>query len=154
MWRHGVEAIDARQLDKLVQIAIVQLEALLVALILYIIEVLLVPEVVQGAEYEVVLRHGIDTLGPCGVVIALAQLQTQGHVDTLRGLLQRLYILMRLLLRQREAVRAYLHRLRHAEVTVVGEADLREPALLRHLRHLGHPVLRVKGTGAVYMVIS
>ena len=77
----------------------------------------------------------------------------EGDGRTCRGLLQRLDVLVRLLLGQREALGADLHGLGHAEVSVVGEADLGDAALLECPRHLRHAVLRVEGAGAVYVII-
>ena len=151
---HDVETAYARQLYELVQVLVIELEALLVALVLDVIEVLLVPEVVQGAEDEVVLGHGVNALGAGGVMVALAEFKAEGHINALRGLFKGLDILVGLLLRQDEAVGAYLHRLGHSEVGVVREADLGDAALLRDPRHLGHAVLRVKGAGAVYVVVG
>ena len=81
-------------------------------------------------------------------------IRDRGHINALRGLFKGLDILVGLLLRQGEAVGAYLHRLGHSEVGVVREADLGDAALLRDPRHLGHAVLRVKGAGAVYVVVG
>ena len=53
--RHGVETIDACQLYEFVEVAVIELEALLVALVLDIVEVLLV--------LQVVLRLVVDAFG-------------------------------------------------------------------------------------------
>lgn len=127
---HDVEAAEGRELDELVEIALVEVEALLIALVLDVVKIRLAAQVVEGAEDEVVLRHVVDALGALGLVVALAELEAEGHKDALRGLLQCLDVLVGLLLGQREALGADLHGLGHAEVSVVGEADLGNAALL------------------------
>ena len=107
----------------------------------------------RQAEDEVIFRHGVDALGSRRIVVALAELKAQGHEDALRRLLQGFDILVRLLLGEGKAVRTDLHGLRDTEVTVVREADLSHAALLGYPGHLGHPVLRIEGAGAVYVII-
>ena len=98
---------------------------------------------------DVIFRHGVDALGSRRIVVALAELKAQGHEDALRRLFQGFDILVRLLLGEGKAVRTDLHGLRDTEVTVVREADLSHAALLGYPGHLGHPVLRIEGAGAV-----
>ena len=153
---HDVEAGDGGQLDELLQVAVVEGEALFLALVLEVVEVALAAQVVQRAEDEVVLRHGVHALAARRVVVGLAQLEPELYLDALRGLLHGLDELVALDAGQEEVVGAQLQRLRRAEVAVVGEADLRDAALELRARHLRHARLAVgvKRAAAVYVVIG
>ena len=122
---HAVEAAEAGELYELVEVARVELVALLLALILEVVEVPLPAQVVQRAEDEVVLRHGVDALRAGRVVVALAELEAEAYLYALGGLLHRVDELPHLALGELEALGAYLHGLLVAEVDVVGEAHLR-----------------------------
>ena len=86
-------------------------------------------------------------------MVALAELEPELYVYALRGLLHGLDELLHLAFGQLEALGAYLHGLLVAEVHMVGEADLGYSLCQLALGHVGHAVLRVEGTAAVYMII-